>query len=51
MKLYLAISLLVLWQSTIVNCKYVAEEYEPEEIQDQIYEVRFLFQFIGRDGL
>ena len=36
MKLYLVISL-ALWQTS--NGKYVNEEYEPEEIQDQVFEV------------
>ena len=36
MKLYLVISL-ALWQTS--NGKYVNDEYEPDEIQDQVFEV------------
>jgi len=36
MKLFLVISLVALWQTS--NGKYVNEEYEPEEIQDQVFE-------------
>ena len=40
MKLFLVISLVALWQTS--NGKYVNEEYEPEEIQDQVFEVSLL---------
>merc|ERR1711937_462392 len=36
MKLFLVISLVAMWQTS--NGKYVNEEYEPEEIQDQVFE-------------
>ena len=45
MKLYLVISL-ALWQTS--NGKYVNEEYEPEEIQDQVFEVSKLYNSISR---
>lgn len=45
MKLYLVISL-ALWQTS--NGKYVNEEYEPEEIQDQVFEVSKLYNSILR---
>ena len=41
MKLFLVISLVALWQTS--NGKYVNEEYEPEEIQDQVFEVSLLY--------
>ena len=44
MKLYLVISL-ALWQTS--NGKYVNEEYEPEEIQDQVFEVSKLYNCIS----
>ena len=43
MKLYLVISL-ALWQTS--NGKYVNEEYEPEEIQDQVFEVSFFISIM-----
>ena len=46
MKLFLVISLVALWQTS--NAKYVNEEYEPEEIQDQVFEVSLLYNIISR---